>query len=335
MKVAELREKLGKLKKEELVKVASEFYKLIPKAKKEDYDVDAFIDNPTSAKKSTKKTILSLSEIEKEVELFIDHASSQYYLYPNRVVPKKQRSTWRFKVKKWYKELINTKRQDANIAKQTEILAKLYELLCESCHFQYFTAYDTFDSIGTGQIEFFNSVVLLMQEAEGKAATIEKSIRLIFENALNRHTLYSWLMIELISTYDIVDLKYTALEITQKLLLENNYIPQKKKNKFYSFDREEFNKQEKNNNLAEFGLRLHLSLFEDKKGVEFFKKHYYDREAEIKLFVLVRILFGCDKKELILVEVDEAIANQIKPRENLLNLVKHIKENGELPKYMY
>ncbi len=154
MKVAELREKLAKLKKEELIKVASEFYKLIPKAKKEDYGIDAFVDNPTSAKKSAKKATLSLIDIEKEVAQFIDHASSQYYLFPNRVVPKKQRSTWRFKVKKWYKELINNRRADANITKQAKVLCELYELLCESCHYQYFTAYDTFDSIGIEQVVF-------------------------------------------------------------------------------------------------------------------------------------------------------------------------------------
>lgn len=335
MKIAELREKLSKLKKEELIKVASEFYKLISKAKKEDYGIDAFVDNPKSAKKSTKKATQSLIEIEKEVEQFIDHAGSQYYIFPNRVVPKKQRSTWRFKVKKWYKELINTKRADADITKQAAILSKLYELLCESCDFQYFTAFDTFDSIGIEQNVFFKSVIILMQEAEGKAITIEKAIRLIFENSLNRNTIYSELMIELMDTYDIVDLKNTALEITKKLLLEINYTPSKAQNNYYYADREEFDKQEKNNDLAEFGLRLHLSLFEDKKAVEFFKQHYYNRDAEIKLYVLVRILFSCVKKELIVVEIEEAIHNKIKPREKLLKMMKHIKEKNALPEYMY
>lgn len=334
MKIAELREKLEKLKKEDLIKVASEFYKLIPKAKKEYYGIDDLVDNPTSAKKSAKKATLSLIEIEKEVEQFIDHASSQYYLFPNRVVPKKQRSTWRFKVKKWYKELINTKRADANITKQAEVLSNLYELLCEACHFKYFTAYDVFDSVGIEQIVFFKSVILIMYEAEGKAITIEKGIRLIFENALNRHTLYSWLMVELMDTYDIVDLKYTALEITKKLLSENNYRPPKEQNKYYAFDWEEFNRKDKNNNLAEFGLRLHLSLFEDEKAIDFFKQHYYDRSAEIKLYVLVRILFSCGKKEAIVDAIEEAVYNKIKPRENLLELMKHIKEKGVLPKYM-
>ena len=34
MKVAELREKLSKLKKEEVIRLAAEFYKLVPKIKK-------------------------------------------------------------------------------------------------------------------------------------------------------------------------------------------------------------------------------------------------------------------------------------------------------------
>ena len=53
MKVAELREKLSQLKKEDIIKLSVEFYKLIPKAKKEDYDLDAFINIPNKKKRTT------------------------------------------------------------------------------------------------------------------------------------------------------------------------------------------------------------------------------------------------------------------------------------------
>ena len=39
---------------------------------------------------------------------FLDCAKAGYYSSPNKVIPKKERSNWRFKVKRYYKELTKT-----------------------------------------------------------------------------------------------------------------------------------------------------------------------------------------------------------------------------------
>jgi len=287
MKVKELREKLGKLKKEEIIKLAVEFYKLVPKAKKEDNDLDSLIDNPNE-KKSKKDTSsqISLSEIETDVNTFIENAKEQYYLYPNRVVPKKERSTWRFKVKKWYKELINTKRTDVNLKQQAKILFDLYELISESCAYQYFSAYDSFQSIGIEQGEFYQSVLILLQEAEGKQILTEKGVKLIIENDLSRDTLYSELMSKLITLLDIPDLKNQAIKNIKKIILGNGFKPQEKtkKNRRF-FNRDEFKKERTHNNLVEFVFRLYMSLFDFKEATVFFNENYYDQDEEIKLYV--------------------------------------------------
>jgi len=338
MKVGELREKLAKLKKEELVKIAAEFYKLIPKAKKEDYNVDALVDNPgQKKKKSPAKAQMSLFEIDVAITKFIDDAREQYYVMPNRVVPKKERSTWRFKVKKWYKALINTSRADGDIAIQATSLRKLYELLCESCSYQYFSAYDTFESVGVEQTTFYKSVIDLVHEAEGKTSTVEQCIKLAVDNSLNRYTLYSSLFMELINTYEAPDLKYKAIEVTEKLLKSIKASPLKKKKGYSSWSSgslDTFRREEKLNNLAELGLRLYLSLFEVEEGVQFYQTYYQDRSDEVKLYVLVRILFGTRHKDQIVIEIEKAIKKGIEPRENLLNLMKEIKQTNELPPYM-
>lgn len=64
MKVGELREKLSTLKKDKIIKLASEFYKLIPKAKKEDYDLDQLILNYPLKKQKLK----SKDQIVKEIQ---------------------------------------------------------------------------------------------------------------------------------------------------------------------------------------------------------------------------------------------------------------------------
>lgn len=122
MKVGELREKLAKLKKEEVTKLAVEFYKLVPKSKKEDYDLDGLINNPQKKKKTQSKDQVSLETLQQDINTFITNAKNQYYLSSNRIVPKKERSTWRFKVKRWYKELIKTNRRDSDLSLQAQLL---------------------------------------------------------------------------------------------------------------------------------------------------------------------------------------------------------------------
>lgn len=332
MKVAELRQKLAKLKKEEIIKLSVEFYKLIPKAKKEINNLDEMINNPSQPKpKKATKQALSLSEIETAVYQFIEHAREQYYFAPNRVVSKKERSTWRFKVKKWYKELIQTKRPDVDIKKQAKILCDLYELLCESCGYSYFTAYDTFQSLGITQADFYKTVLNLIAEAEGKPDLIKKGITLIVNNYLNRYTLYTYLMDELIQQLTTTDLKYLAIEKTEQLLKNNNFYAPKEKS-WSSTD--EYRKKERQNNLAKLGFKLHLSLFEYDKAIAFYQTYYQDTNEEIKLYVLISLLFVHQQKDLVVREIEQAIQKGIEPRKNLLTLLETIKDTGNLPKYM-
>lgn len=336
MKVAELRKVLASRKKEEIVKLAVEFYKLVPKAKKEDYGLDAMIMNPEVKKKTgAKKAGQSLAEIEIDLKEFLGNAREQYYLIPNKIVPKKDRPKWRFLVKRWYKELINTKRKDANLEKQSELLTDLYNLICESCGYQYFSGYDSFQSIGIEQTDFFKSVLELMQEAKGKTALVEKGPGLIVDNYLNRYTLYSGLMVELIHFLDIPDLKEKAIEKAEKMIKLNGFDFNKKEEKRSWYDStKEFKKEEKHNNLTEFVYRLYCGLFEMEKGVQFFKDHYYYRDEEIKLYILIELLFENGKKDRIKAELENAIENGVQLRNKLVNLLNEIKSNDQLPKYI-
>ena len=334
MKVGELREKLAKKSQGELIKLASEFYKLIPKEKKEDYDVDGMVNNQEvkGAKKVKDSKNLSIIELEHEIVEFIKNAKDQLYLYPNKQVSKKERSTWRFKVKKWYKELINLKRQDANGEKQLELLSNLYELLCESCNYQYFSAYDTFESIKIDQDDFYKSVLELIKAVKGKKGLIEKGVDLILNNPLNRYTLYSGLMMVLIEELDIPDLKNGAIEYVKQLLKQDNYQAPEKSS--WESSSEEYRQEERNNNLSELGLRLCISLSEMQKGIQLFKDNYYYRDEEIKLYVLISILMRYKEKDQIRRELELAMQKGIQPREKLLNLLKTIKEENTLPNYL-
>ncbi len=331
MKVAELREKLSKLKKEDVIKIASEFYKLIPKAKKEDYKLDDYINNPTVKKKKVE-SFISLDELEFDINEFVINAKEQYYLIPNSVISKKERPKWRFKVKNWYKELTNKRRKDKNLEKQTELLIKLYELLCEACAYIYFSGENPFRSVGIEQIDFFKIIVNLVQEDNGKADTIKKLTDLIVNNYVDRETLYSELMEVLFDTFDNTGLKYRGIEVVEKNIkfaTEDLIV-----NKVKPFSTERYYKIRKINNLTEMGLHLYLGLYEIDAGIKFYNKYYKEQSDEVKLYILVSILMTYNETKKIEELLKNALKNKIELRKSLLNCLSHIENTGELPNYL-
>lgn len=338
MKVGELRMKLSKLKKDEVIKLAAEFYKLIPKAKRIDADIDALVDHPGGGAGKVAKdnnTALSLDEIEQDVKDFLVHAREQYYLAPNRVISKRERPKWRFKVMKWHKELIKLKRADKNLEMQASLLSDLYELMCEACGYQYFSAEDPFRSIGIEQTLFYNTVLEVREKAMGKIALVDKGIGLIMDNYLDRETLYSDLMEILIEQLNTPDLKYAAIDKSKQFMKANGFKPGQREKGRFSSSMESFYVQEKHNNLTELIFRLHVHLDEHEEAIQFFKDHHYEHGEEIKLYVLIRMLFDYREKDHIVRELETAIENGVQPRGNLLELLKHAREEGALPKYMH
>ncbi|PIY09357.1 MAG: hypothetical protein COZ18_08105 [Flexibacter sp. CG_4_10_14_3_um_filter_32_15] len=351
MKVPELREKLTKLKKEELIKLAVEFYKLVPKSKKEDNDLDKLIENPTQPK-AVKQTNTSIDweELEQEINEFISNAKEQYYVYPNKIVSKKERSTWRFKVKKWYKLLTNTKQKDVNPELQVKLAINLYELLCEGCDYMYFSSNDPFQSIQVEQRIFFKSLIVLIQEKIGKSESVDKGIELIVNNSLDRSTLKTYLAFELIATLQIPDLKERGIKKVEQLLEENKLHYENlakeledKKDKKGRVIRDyglaekrrklEYNIETINNDLTLIGLLFYESLYRIKDGIAFYNAHYTEKD-EIKLYILINEIFKDEYKNEIKSEIERAIQNGIEPRKALLNTLKIINDGEKLPRRM-
>ena len=331
MKVGELREKLSKMTVEEITKLTVEFYKLVPKAKKEDFKIDELINNPKKKKAKKKVPQMDIYDVEFEVSEFIADARDMNYIRPNRIVSKKDRANWRFKVKKWYKELLNTKREEQDLEFQADTLVKLYKLLCESCAYTYFSAYDTFESIGITQVDFFKSILILLIEAKGKKSIIDEGINLVVNNELNRYTLYSELMVVFISFLNIPDLKLQAITKINSILKTIN--SKQSTSKSYHSNNGHYKIERKNNNLAEFAFRIYASLGEYDEGIKFFKKEYYHSQAEVKLYVLIEMLFNENKKDLIKREFETAIKKGIQLREELVKLHQQIIEKDCLPNY--
>jgi len=340
MKVGELREKLAKLKKEEVIKLAVEFYKRVSKENKEYYGLDDMVDNPPKKKeKATKKTAQTLPEVEAEVTTFIEHVRAGYYFDHNKIVPRKERINWRFKVKRWYKVLISKKIKEGNLQIQADLLTQLYVLMCEAAGYHHFSTTDPFQSIGLEQTDFCKTVLTFIGEAEGKRVLADKGIDLVIKNDADANTFTSSLMDELVEALDIPDLKYEAIEKIRKLTAKNGFLPpspkEKKKPVFLSSARRDAYRQERiHNNYSKLVFRLYMSLYEEERGIEYYKIQYYEKNEEVKLYILIDLLFEHKKMEPIRREIEKGIEQGIKPRKNLMKMLNYIKEKNELPKFM-
>ncbi|MBL4649614.1 MAG: hypothetical protein JKY03_07775, partial [Aureispira sp.] len=129
--------------------------------------------------------------------------------------------------------------------------------------------------------------------------------------------------------------KNQAIKNTKKIILGNGFKSEEKTKKGrWSFSDGEFEKKQTHNNLVELVFRLYASLFEFKEATVFFNENYYNRNEEIKLYLLIRILFDLNEKEIIKQELEAAIETGIKPRESLLTILNSINKDNILPRYM-
>jgi len=339
MKIGELRNIIKTHKKEKLEHLVAELYKLIPKDKIMDYDVDNWILQPPEKGKNTPATTKkkrNIQDIAQEVKFFCSNAYAQNYMIPNHSIPKKDRPKWRFVVKRLYKE-IQTAIDDKNNPLACIIeLEKLYKVLTYACHWQIFSAYDSFESVGLSQTEFFDKIVTLNRNHKDLKDFIRDSIRLIIDNALNRYTLHSELIhifIKKCNTNDLLMMCFEQAETERNEVLKE---PDENKTRTSYFSNinngMSYQKVTKLNSLTEIGFTAKIKLNEFKMAIEYFNRYHIQRDPEVKLFILVRLLFQHSLKDYIVAVIESS--GNVDPRKNLMDLLQYIKTNGTLPAHI-
>jgi tetratricopeptide (TPR) repeat protein len=332
MKIPELREKLSGLSEKELVYLAVEFYKLIPKAKREMYQLDAMTETPDPASKPPKLqgSPDSIADMEHKIIEFIKHAESGYYTRYNTVVSRKARKAWRSTLKSWYKALTSTNRPEADLNKQAELLISLYLLLHRGTRTKTFTSTEPFEAINVVQSKYYRSVLDLLEHASGKSEVINRGIPLML-NSSDGKMQVTYLIDEFLLMISIPDLYEQAIEKIQSLLAGLNEENSKASSlsKMRSDYQNNFNN--KVNTLAELGLKVYLRLGEHTNALNFFNRHYIQTNTELKLYMLIYYLFREGKAELIRQTIEVAKKNNIKPRKSLLDLDQYIAMNNTLP----
>lgn len=279
MKVNELREIVKKYNEIDKEKLVLELYKRIPKNIKEDYNIDEYIKNINVkiGKENQEKTI---EQIEKEVNYFIECAQDDLYVRPNKIIPKSERSKWRFKVKTFYKELNKFLPATEEGNKATDLLKDLFEILSFGTHYLTFSNWNTFGAIQISQSEFLNNIV---QRKLSNGITKEKLLYCI--QLLNaKHDpqeSHKALLYSFEACLKTSDAKYMAIELLEKEVI-------KWKEKYKKDDK--YENQEYTNYFVECIMDIYFELCEVKEGIRYFQKHYIERDKEIKEYILLEKL---------------------------------------------
>lgn len=332
MLVAELKEVIKEYPEGDLRLLIVELYKAMPKKLREDKDIDVLIRDMHSKKPDKKQAVSTdVKLLKPEIEFFLENAYAQNYMAPNRIIPKQERSKWRFKVKAYIKALqaVPSEGEEGLIA--ADLLEKLYKMMCYGCCYYIFNSDDTFRSVGIMQTELLD-LVLKKSFANGiNKETIKRSVALILEPGLDRETIHSELLCVLAANLKTTDAKETAIReaMEQKSALDQaaNISPKNK----WRMSHTEYERNEKANILTELVFRLNILLCEYEEGIRYFKKNICETDKEIELYVLLQLLYQYDLKDWLIKEYEEAVKKKVEPRESLVKVYQYTKVHGGLP----
>ncbi|WP_047155557.1 hypothetical protein, partial [Aneurinibacillus tyrosinisolvens] len=236
-------------------------------------------------KKSSKKAAepTDFISLKAEIEQFIEYANHQYYLAPNRVVPKKDRPKWRFTVKRVVNQLMQFAEEPQYAGESACLLESLYKLICRACSEYLFNTEDPFRSIMIDQLDFFRSVVALKKKVESPEKWISDSILLIIDCETDRELARIDLMGPLWEVAEEKWLKELLIKqcdlLLQAYLRERKEIQEKQGTKIkksgWSFPSSpDMHIQRKIENLVLMVLMAHFNMDNYKAGIDYFKKYY-------------------------------------------------------------
>lgn len=80
-------------------------------------------------KKSVKQEEGSLTDLFVEIQDFLQDAYHGFYIAPNRIVPKKGRPKWRFKVKRYLKILFEVPSDHPYFSQVVILIHEIYKVL--------------------------------------------------------------------------------------------------------------------------------------------------------------------------------------------------------------
>lgn len=318
MLVNELRKEIENYDKKELKNIIVELYKRIPKSKKEDYNIDEFIKN--GKKVEVKNDKLTIEQLEKEINYFLECVDYGYYSSPNKVISKKDRSTWRFKVKRYYKELINFLPNTNDGIKATKLLSDIFKRVSIGSNTLLFTNWETFRAIDILQGDFYEVIIKRILFNDYSRESMVKCIDLL--DLPKDPYDFGEAMFDVFANCIKDEKKEEAIELLNEKIKEIELNIKETKNSHILY----YLNEDKNSCVTCI-LKIYLSINKITEGIKYFHENYVERDKEILEYILLNILEEFNLKEEWIKEFEKYI--KLDYRQSLLEKYKLLKDGGE------
>ncbi len=328
MKIQEFRDKLKQCNREDVEKIASELYKLLPKSKKEE-DADPIIADIISSKIEDKKqkanAALDFDSLKNDINEFLNNVDNNLYMMPNRIVPKNKRSKWRFEVKNYIKMLKMIPVDGENGEAAAILLRELYKRLAHGCGYYIFPTEDPFQSIGIRQPDFYEMLVnrtFATGFTDAKIRNMLEDAALVF---IDRNSLNSELEAIYAASLTTSDLKYKALGFIREYVEQYEAeIAIQKKNRSNNSYRIRCYIEE----LCETMLMISILLYEPEDAVEYYWQHDKESDKEITLYKILDTIRQFGDEKLWIRVYEDGLKKNIKPRNSLQELYQELKSKS-------
>ncbi len=317
MLVSEIKKAVEKYDKKEMTGLVIELYKIIPKAKKEQNNIDDLIlDFKKKEKKKDEK--ISFPELVKEVNYFLECVEAGYYAEPNRVITKVERSKWRFKAKKYFKELNSYEATTSEGMISTDLLIKMFKLLSYGSVSLLFSNWETFRALGVSQEDYLYIILKRIFANGYSEENIKLSVELL-EVDKDPYGCNNSLIRAYVDSLQERQAKNTSIVIIKQKVLD---LKEQLKSLGKS-DRKTFATKEDINFFTEIVFFLELALGENEEAINYFLDNEIKINKEIQLFVLLNHL---KREELFEDWIRVYEEHKVDYRESLREDYKEVKE---------
>lgn len=321
MLVSELRKEIEKYDKNELKNIIVELYKRIPKNKKEDYNIDEFIKDIKKIKTSIKKEI-SFEDLKKEIIYFLQLVDNDYYAIPNKIVSKKERSSWRFKVKRYYKDLNNILPNSENGGSATILLIEIFKRLSIGSNRLLFINWETFRALGVSQGEYYDTILKRILYNGYTKDNLKKCIDLldVLKDPYELSYDMFWVFISNLKTINNKEISLGLL--TDKVNALKVHLKGAKNS------HEKYDITENINDYVECILEIYLTMSEYECAIAYFHKNYIEDNKEVKEYILLEKLEELDLTKEWIKEYESN--NNIKFRNSITEKYTKLKKSSSV-----
>lgn len=325
MKVKELRDLAKESEKDYIADAMVEIYKALPKAKKEELDdyikmiLSGEKEKAKAEAKKNKNKPMDFHDLAFMTNDFITLARQGLFLSPNRIVPKKRRSQWRFEAKRYLKGLLAIPPQSENFSEANILLEKLYDTLSYSCGYYLFNSENPFSAVGMAQTEFFEQVVTRNFKEGFSREMISRLYKKAASSYLSYDCLNEWLLAIVTGNLDSDQLSAASEEI--KKLIETSKAPKtgKYSTAYYQWE-------ESIQKLNQEILSLAVIQGTLKTDLPYYFAHSHEKDKEVILYTALMNTRNLSAEDYIFIYEYGINKRKIKPRKELIEKYKQVKK---------